>query len=1066
MIGKASPSSFRVITLFILFSIIGISLLPVLQVNYLPSQKSDEISVSFMWFGGNPEIVEREVTSKLEGVLATLDGVASIDSESLSDRGYIRLRFDVIKDPQALRNRVSSLIRQVSPGFPDGVTVPEIYFGQKDNSSTLFSLTLNGHNNLQELQLYASTHIKRELSLVKGVKKVSVFGVKPEEWIIEYDIKKLTTYGLSQDDLRSAIDNYFLNSPLGLVSPTPTVDEAQKQISVFLAHDSFDSDSWSDIPVALINDRIINLSDICQIRKRAKKPDSFYRINGLNSLDIVISSESGSNQFVLGNRVKQTIRELESNLPDSMSLRVSYDSTKYLHQELRDIVWRVAWSVLILIFFASLTYRSKKYLLCIVLGVICNLSIAFTLYFLLGIELHLFSLAGITISLGIIIDNTIFVISHYKTKGSSSVFRPVLAATLTTIGSILVVFVLDQSDSAQLVDFALVLAVNLAVSLAVSTFLIPALIRTSTDAVRVNASRVRQKRILVRLNNAYGNWIVFISRFKILVVVFLILLFGLPVHLLPEKVSIINLEGHPKANYDIELRNYLAKAYNGTLGSDWYRENLHDYVLMAFGGTIRVFSETALDGYSYETGGRTKLYLKGQMAPGANIDQMNRVFIEWEKFLSQFEGVSLFETSVKGISDATITIEFHPDFENSGFPYYLKSRLQERALSVGGIDTEIYGVGKGFNNSLGSGYRNTNLLLRGYNYPDLLIHAFRIKEELEMEFDRVAEVELRGRVERSLQQLPEYFIDLDLTEMTRKGVTLSFLHEHLNTMSRKEFLVGRYRIGNSISEVKLKSGGAESGDKWKIFNETVTLPDGSSAKLRDFSRISQRESNRQIIRTNQEYQLVLAFEFLGTKVLIDRKINPFVQRVQKELPLGYSIERSGFTPTFGDSHLWTILVAIIVVYFLGAILLESLRQPLFVLCLIPVSFIGVFLTFIIFNVNFDQGGYASFILLSGLSVNSGFFVFYDFNEQRRTKPNQPLLRSYLKAFQKKISPILLTTLSTVVGLIPFIISSETKAFWSALAVGTFGGLIFSILALLLVLPFVMKKSHLISGVKP
>jgi multidrug efflux pump subunit AcrB len=148
-----------------------------------------------------------------------------------------------------------------------------------------------------------------------------------------------------------------------------------------------------------------------------------------------------------------------------------------------------------------------------------------------------------------------------------------------------------------------------------------------------------------------------------------------------------------------------------------------------------------------------------------------------------------------------------------------------------------------------------------------------------------------------------------------------------------------------------------------------------------------------------------------------------------------------------------ILLVIVIIYVITSILLESLIQPLAVVLMIPISFVGVFLTFDGFNLGLDQGAFASFVLLSGIVVNAALYILNDYNISLRKAPSGlSLQRLYLKAYQGKIIPITLTVLSTVLGLVPFITEGQDEVFWFSLAAGTMGGLIFSILAIIVFLP--------------
>ena len=157
-----------------------------------------------------------------------------------------------------------------------------------------------------------------------------------------------------------------------------------------------------------------------------------------------------------------------------------------------------------------------------------------------------------------------------------------------------------------------------------------------------------------------------------------------------------------------------------------------------------------------------------------------------------------------------------------------------------------------------------------------------------------------------------------------------------------------------------------------------------------------------------------------------------------------------------DNRFLIILLVLTIIYAICAVVFESLTQPFVVLVMIPLSFIGVFLTFYLFDIAFGQGGYASFLLLSGLTVNSALYIINDLNNVRRNSPGMKPLNQYIHAFRQKIVPIGLTIFSTVLGLIPFLYGGQKEVFWFSLAIGTIGGLLFSLFALSVFLPLFLK----------
>lgn len=208
--------------------------------------------------------------------------------------------------------------------------------------------------------------------------------------------------------------------------------------------------------------------------------------------------------------------------------------------------------------------------------------------------------------------------------------------------------------------------------------------------------------------------------------------------------------------------------------------------------------------------------------------------------------------------------------------------------------------------------------------------------------------------------------------------------------------------------------------------------------------------------------VTLAYDFIGPDELSRRILEREVKRINDKLPLGYKAQIPGYNYFGMDGakkvNYWLIGLIILIIWGICAIIFESLIQPFAVICSIPLSYIGVFLTFYLFDIAFDQGGFAAFILLSGIVVNMSIYMFNDINHFRR-KTNLAPLAIYMKAFNFKIIPILLTSMVTILGLLPFIIFDKGTTFWYAMATGTIGGLLFSIPMLVLYLPLLISTKE-------
>ena len=161
------------------------------------------------------------------------------------------------------------------------------------------------------------------------------------------------------------------------------------------------------------------------------------------------------------------------------------------------------------------------------------------------------------------------------------------------------------------------------------------------------------------------------------------------------------------------------------------------------------------------------------------------------------------------------------------------------------------------------------------------------------------------------------------------------------------------------------------------------------------------------------------------------------------MPIGYTIESVGSRYRWGqdgNDYYWLLGLIILIMYFIGSILFDSLRLPLVVIAILPFAFIGLFLTFYAFSLNFDQGGFAAMVLLCGITVNSSIYIVCEYQHRRRLGQRKGW-HTYLRSFSVKIVPICLTVMSTVLGFMPFLIHADDESFWFSMAAGTIGGLI-------------------------
>lgn len=1042
-------SSFSILTVFICLAIVGVALIPLLNVRLTPTLSGSAINVSFTWQEASSKVIEQEVTSKLEGMFNTLKGVQELSS--LSNKGYasINIQFKKKTDMDAVRFEIANMIRQSYSKLPEGVSYPRISMSNSNESeSPILSYSINANDSPHFIKKYTENKIIPLLTTINGVNQVRVYGASPFEWVIKYESDKLLQLKISANDIQESIQNYFKQQELGSGVFISDDKKTNHEISLALTYKPNVEIDWNTIPIKNIGNRIIYLDDIATISFKEAPVASYYRINGLNIVNMVVHSEKGVNTVDLAQKVKNVISNIKSKLPAGYSIRQTQDTTEYITKELQKTKRLTLCSLLILLVLIFLIYRDFRYLIVLLLSIVVNLLIAVIFYYLFKVELHLYSFAGVTISFAIIIDNGIVMIEHLRKKGDKKVFLSILAATLTTIGALSVVLFLPENLRVNLLDFSKVVVINLVVSLAVTLYFVPALLdKLKLNIKEVRFSRKRKRRIL-KFTEIYTNTIFLLKkpRLKWVLILLLILVFGLPIQLLPNK---------------IEDESFFANTYNRVLGNEWFNNEIKPSLDFFLGGTLRLFTINVFNHSNYTEPERTTLRVEGRMPEGCTIEQLNEVTLKMESFLGDFKEIELYETSIDSYRNSNIAIYFKKDFEFGSFPYALKNMLESKAVSLGGLDWSVTGIGQGFSNALDSDQKNHQIILEGYNYDKLYYYAELLKTELiKKSFSRITDVDITNG-QWNDNALEEFYLNFNQEQLAQLGVSQSEIYSYLKDQVYTGGLSPIIR-DNELQQVKLVSDNYKKFNVWDLKNSPIAVQ-SKQYKLNQLATIEKKKMGNSIQKYNQQYRLAVAYNFIGDNQLATISKEKHIDELKKKLPIGYKVFDRSYDEwdKKDDKQYLLLFIVILIIFFICAILLESLKQPFAIISMIPISFIGVFLVFYLFEINFDQGGYASFVLLSGTCVNAALYIINDYNNFKREYPLRNPKLLYFKAFNYKIIPVILTIVSTITGLIPFVWNGQNEAFWFSFAVGSIGGLLFSLIGIFIYLPvFIIDFSKL------
>ena len=1062
---KIRISAFSTVLVMLVLMTIGAGVIPLLSLQFTPSEKKLDVMVSFSWHNASAKVIEQEVTCKIEGVLAGIKGVREITSHSYKGRGSVSLTLKKGTNIGAVRFEISSLIRQIYPKLPEGVSYPSISLSAEGyRPQSMLVYTFNANMTPLEIQRYVERYILTKLSRIQGINNTNLSGANPFYYEVAFDSNKMRVYGISTSDIQSALQlRYGTNRVAGSV--TVEEDPGSRERMVVRLESGGQTTDLENLYIKTVNGREFYLGELARVNYKEELPSSYFRLNGLNTIDMVVYPERGVNVLALAQKVKKVMRDAEADYPPDFTSLLRRDTSKNIVKELNKIFVRTALTMLILFIFVFVVSRSWRYLGIIALTLVANILISFIFFYLFNVSIHIYAMAGVTVSLGLVIDSSIIMIDHYGYYRNRKAFLSILAALLTTVGALLVVFFLPEATKLMLADFSMVIIICLCVSLAIAWFFVPILVdRYPIRKEKIDLSDqsrrkfFRRRRRQVRLSQMYVRTIVYLRRWRWALLVMCILGFGLPIQFLPNVL---------KDSKGVQEKEGWRGFYNKTVGGNWYQTKAKKVFEPILGGSLRLFTKNS-SRLGFRDPSRLSISIRAYMPEGSTVEQMNTVMKGMENYLSQYNQIEMYETTVQARS-ASMTVTFKKEYEHTSFPLQLREEIIYRCIISGAANWQVSGIiEQPFSNvvhGMGNSMMN-QIVFTGYNYDKLYELATSSAERLK-ENRRITKTLVYSQADNSRENETntEFYINYNQEQIAFNRWSLNSYHSYLKQQLFDTRVATLYENGVGTG-IRLTSAQKEEFDVWHIENDLLEI-NGRQLRLSALGSIDKRRTGNNIYKVNQQYELRMGFDFVGTNTLSNKVLNDELQYLKTILPVGYKAEKpvyGGWWNPSNSKQYWLLFLIIAVVYFICSILFESLKQPFIIVSLIPLSFIGVFLTFYLFGFYFDQGGFASMILLCAIVVNSGIYFINEFNLIARgsgdaskslragNKEYRKRIRLYVKAFNHKIIPVSLTIISTVLGLIPFVLAGPKEVFWFSFAVGAMGGMLFSFVALFIYLP--------------
>lgn len=992
--------NFSIILVMCILMVIGVALIPRLDISNEPrAEQGKTLTISYWWQNASAKVVEQNITSRIEAAVSVLKGVEKVSSISQFGSGKITIEMKPKVNVSMAKFEIASILRQLRPKLPQGMSFPVVNGGEVDASRTgedevklILTYQLNADMPEEQIRQLAEKETKRDIEKIEGVNNVQVSGTKSHYMEISYDANEIGMYGLTNSDIVEAVRNFTGRED---VVGEVTTHQGRVTLPLILTSKG-ENRTFEQMPLSNIGGKIIYLNNLTTCNIREKQPDNYYRVNGMNSVYINVYADKDASVVSVSGKVKELVEKAE-NLFIAQHATLTYDRAETQMKEFYALLLRSSLTLVILLVFVWLASGRKWiYTGIIAIALLANILIAVLLYWLFDIRLHPMSMAGITVSLGIIIDSTIVMVDHYSYYRNLKAFIGVLAAMLTTISSLVIVFWLPDLLRHDLKDFSIVVIINLAIAIIVASVFVPALIEKTGFFCRKNmVRRTPRVRLVVAFSHIYQRYV----------------------------------------------------------GWCQHRFGRWAFLLvfaLLFAGSLHCFVEY-LDSNTYRPEEpRMILHIRGLMPVGGSVQELNEKMKEVEAFISQYsKKIKRFETSIWG-QGGVIDVDFTDEALHTSFPYVLENRVIGKLVSIGGADWATYGVSdRGFSNSLQLQYRNNSIRLVGYDYDRLYAYAEEIYRELRKN-NRVTDLIIQTPGHENQEN--ELYMEYDRRAFALSGLSPQNVYYSLRNLLEEGNAADIEISKDGKMPVVVRPSTKDSFDEWQLRNSYVNVG-GRDVRPSRVMDINQREAKNIIPRENQEYILDVTFNVLGSYTYTYRLLSRTIEKYNHYLPVGFRCKNRTYGAYEDEgTQYWLIGLVAVIIFFIIAILFESLMQALAVVLLIPVSFIGLFLTYYITGVPFGTGGFAAMVLLAGLTVNAGIYIICQNNNQRGIK-------RYVTAFNHKIIPILLTILSTALGLIPFLLDGpDEQPFWYSLAMGTIGGLLVSVIAIVFVMPVFLNLS--------
>ncbi len=1005
------------ITLIIV--IIGSVSLDRLRIDYLPAIELPTLDVRTEYEGASPEVMERLVTQILEEIIATVPGVEEMTSQSSEANSSITVRFAWNTDIDTAAMDVNSRIEDEINELPENVVRPRI---RKFDIGSFPVVLLGISSDLDPVELtqLIENQIRYRFARIPGVAQVDVWGGFDREVRIELDPDKIKALGLPFDKVIQAIRNANIELPAG------KIEKGRFEVTLSLPSGFTDMNQIRNTIISHKDGMLIRLDQIAEVKDTYTKLRRIIRVNGQRGIRVAIRKQANANTVEVARQILSEIESANKTFPRIKIIPVMNQGNfieRSIANVTRSVLYGGGLAVVVLLFFL----RSITSTLIISLSIPISLIATFALIYFGGFTLNLMSLGGLALGVGMMVDSSIVVLENIyrrrnedceapveaSVKGAMEVSSAIVASTITTLVIFLPLVFVRGVSGILFQELAYVVMFSLTCSLLVALSLVPVLSARfmkvkvqNNDCLPSFADRLSavSDRLYQNFSNQYRNFLLWVLRHRFIAILTAVTALGASLLLIP---------------------------YIGT-----------EFLPPSDEGEVRVI---------------------GEMEIGTRLDLIDRQSRIMESIVSNSVPETVSSVVSVGssghrpndMSRSQITVSLNPAMErqrsNTEIADDLRTRLDgkvpamkirtrapqgqfllERILgSNDGLTVEVRGFELSILEALG---RQVSSAING------------IPGITDVETDKLAGI-------------PQQEIRIDRDKIGDLGLNVSDVAKAIETAVAGSN-AGEFRSEGNSYRIFIQLKDAEKRSIDEILDLTLTTGNGDPIPLKSFVTTQPGLGPILIDRRNQQRQVKVIANVAG------RDMGSVALEVQKILdkiprPVGYDLRVSGSWEEQQKSFnelLISLVLALVLVYMVLACQYESLINPLVVMMSVPLAAVGVLVTLFLTKTTLNLQSYIGCIMLGGIVVNNAILLV---DQASQLVQEGMLVRDAVaEAGRRRLRPILMTTLTTILALIPLALGvGEGAEAQAPLARAVIGGLTGSTLITLVLIPAVYSLFH-------